>query len=124
MSNNNEYLNITTNSTSEVQVNGKSFFGRSVVINGSSVVIDGKAVSDLEPNIKVEVFGSCESVNTTSGYVHIKEAAQQVKTMSGDVVCGNIFGNVSTMSGDVKCNDISGSVSTMSGDILNKGSNR
>ncbi|BFM82806.1 hypothetical protein JUNP543_1124 [Acinetobacter baumannii] len=121
MTNQNEYLNITTNNVGEVKVNGKSFFGRSVVINGSSVIVDGKEVSGLEPTIKVEILGSCESVNTTSGDVHIKEAAQQVKTMSGDVTCGPVFGNVSTMSGDVRCGDISGSVSTMSGDILNKG---
>lgn len=121
MSNNNEFLNITTNNVGEVKINGKSYFGRSVVINGTSVTVDGNTVSGLEPNIKVEILGSCESVNTTSGDIHIKESAQQVKTMSGDVTCGPVFGNVSTMSGNVKCGDISGSVSTMSGDILNKG---
>lgn len=120
----NEFLNITTSNVGEVKINGKSYFGKNVVINGSAVTIDGNAVSEVEPNIKVEILGACEAVNTTSGDIHIKDAAQQVKTMSGDITCGNVYGNVSTMSGDVKCGDVSGSVSTMSGDILNKGSDK
>lgn len=101
----------------EMKINGKDYFGRSIVINGSSVVIDGNVVCDTAPDIKVEILGSCDFLETASGDVSVKEAAQTIKTMSGDVTCGAVYGPISTMSGDVNCGDVSGHVSTMSGDI-------
>lgn len=115
-----EFLNIKSKQVTEMKINGKSYFGSSVIINGNSVVIDGNAVIQTEPNIKVEIIGECESVETSSGDVTIHGAAQRVKTMSGDVSCSSVYGPVSTMSGDVTCGDISDSVSTMSGDISSK----
>lgn len=100
----------------EMKVNGKRYFGRNIVVNGS-VVIDGNVVCETTPQIKVEIMGACDSVQTASGDVTIQESVQTVRTMSGDVNCGAVYGPISTMSGDVKCGNVSGSVSTMSGDV-------
>lgn len=100
----------------EMKVSGNSYFGRNIVINGS-VVIDGNVVCKTTPQIKVEIMGACDFVETASGDVTVKEAVQTVKTMSGDVNCGPVYGPVNTMSGDVQCGPITGPVSTMSGDI-------
>lgn len=100
----------------EMKVNGNSYFGRNIVINGS-VVIDGNVVCKTTPQIKVEIMGACDYIETASGDVTVKGAAQTVKTMSGDVNCGPVYGPVNTMSGDVQCGPITGPVSTISGDI-------
>ena len=101
----------------EMKINGKSFFGRNIVIGKNSIVIDGNKTLDNTPVINVEILGSCDSISTMSGDVIVNEAAKSISTQSGDVECGAVYGNVTTMSGDVKCGDISRSVKTMSGDI-------
>lgn len=114
-------LNANAKEVVEMKINGKSFFGQNISITQNSITIDGVTSIEVTPNIKVEVLGSCDSIESASGDVVVHGAAQKIKTMSGDVTCENVFGPVSTMSGDVKCGDVSGSVSTMSGDIKNKG---
>lgn len=104
-----------------MKINGKSFFGRSISITRNNITIDGVTNIDVTPEIKVEVFGGCNSIDSASGDVVVHGSVQAIETMSGDVTCENVYGPVSTMSGDVRCGDISGSVSTMSGDIKNKG---
>lgn len=116
-----ELLNAKSKEVVEMKINGKSFFGRNITITQNSITTDGVTSIEVTPNIKVEILGSCDSIDSTSGDVVVHGAAQIIKTMSGDVTCESVFGPVSTMSGDVKCGDVSGSVSTMSGDIANKG---
>ena len=112
-------LNANAKEVVEMKINGKSFFGRNISITQNSITIDGVTNIEATPNIKVEILGSCDSIESASGDVVVHGAAQKIKTMSGDVTCESVFGPVSTMSGDVKCGDVSGSVSTMSGDIKN-----
>lgn len=114
-------LNANAKEVVEMKINGKSFFGRNISITHNNITIDGVTNIEATPNIKVEILGSCDSIESASGDVVVHGAAQKIKTMSGDVTCESVFGPVSTMSGDVKCGDVSGSVSTMSGDIKNKG---
>lgn len=104
---------------SSVTIDGRTFTGRSISINGDKVVIGGAEQSgSLVGPISVTVNGNDESVETGSGKVEITGAAGRVKTMSGDVRCGDVRGDVGTMSGDVTCGAITGSVKTMSGDII------
>jgi DUF4097 and DUF4098 domain-containing protein YvlB len=104
---------------SSVTIDGRTFTGRSISINGDKVVIDGvEQAGTLVGPISVTVNGNAESVETGSGKVEITGTAGRVKTMSGDVRCGDVHGDVGTMSGDVTCSTISGSVKTMSGDII------
>lgn len=108
-------------SNSSVTIDGKTFTGRSVTINGDKVIVDGvEQPGTLVGPINVTVNGSAESVETTSGTVTVTGSADRVKTMSGDVHCGDVSGDVGTMSGDVTCGPITGSVKTMSGDIIGK----
>lgn len=103
---------------SSVTIDGRTFTGRSISINGDKVVIDGvEQAGALVGPVSVTVNGNAESVEIESGKVEVAGTVGRVKTMSGDVCCGDVTGDVSTMSGDVTCGAIGGSAKTMSGDI-------
>jgi hypothetical protein len=106
---------------SSVTIDGRTFAGRSISINGDRVVIDGVEQSGtLVGPISVTVNGNAESVETGAGKVEVSGYAGRVKTMSGDVRCGDVQGDVGTMSGDVTCGTVAGNVKTMSGDIIGR----
>lgn len=117
---------------SSISINGTSYSGSSVVINGSHVVgnvvggdlvIDGVrqpgAINLSEP-ISVSITGDVAHLDVAVGKVEVTGSCGSVKTMSGDVTCGAVSGDVGTMSGAVKCGEVSGKVKTMSGDITMK----
>lgn len=107
----------TSNST--VTIDGRTFNGRNVTIQGDKVIVDGEEqTGSLIGPVTVVVNGNADSVETTSGTVRITGSAGRVKTMSGDVHCGDVQGDVGTMSGDVTCAAIAGNAKTMSGDIV------
>lgn len=111
-------INTVLKSSGRITIDGRDFVGRSVVINGDEVIIDGvKQDGSLIGPVSITVHGDVESIDGPSSDVTVSGSAGQVKTMSGDVRCGDVSGSVSTMSGDVTCGAIGGSVSTMSGDI-------
>jgi hypothetical protein len=105
-----------------ININGRIFSGKSVVVKNNKVFIDGKSVETDEKEINIEVTGNIE--NLTVDYcndVKVTGDVSKVKTMSGDVtIGGEVKGNVETMSGDVRCGNITGKVKTVSGDIKNK----
>lgn len=104
---------------SSVTIDGRTFTGRNISINGDKVVVDGVEQSgSLVGPVSVTVNGDADSIETGSGTVTITGSAGRVETMSGDVHCGAVSGDVETMSGDVTCGPITGSVKTMSGDII------
>ncbi len=104
-----------------ININGKSIVGRSVVVVNGRVIVDGndQNISDKVINISIEgdinnvTADVCEKVTITGG-------AGSVNTMSGDVVCGDVSSNVKTMSGDVKCGNVGGKIKTMSGDVKHR----
>lgn len=103
---------------SSVTINGKTYSGRSISINGDNVVVDGvRQTGNLTGPINVVVNGNAESVETASGKVQIMGSAGKIKTMSGDVRSSNVLGDVSTMSGDISCKGVAGNSHSMSGDI-------
>lgn len=113
-------MQIRTNGSGSVTIDGRSFSGRSISIVGNKVVIDGvEQDGELVGPVSVVVNGNVESIDNGSGRVEVTGSAGRIKTMSGDVHCGAVTGDVGTMSGDVTCGHISGSVKTMSGDIRN-----
>lgn len=105
-----------------ININGRIFSGKSVVVKNSKVFVDGKAVETEEKEIKIEVSGNIETLTVDyCDEVKVTGDVSKVKTMSGDVtIGGEVKGNVETMSGDVRCGNIAGKVKTMSGDIKNK----
>lgn len=100
-----------------VNIDGKSFSGRSIVIENGKVTVDGVTQDgSLTGDINVTVDGDVEKLELAYGKVECKNVGS-VATQSGDVECHDVSGSVSTMSGDVDCGRVGGSVSTMSGDI-------
>ena len=105
-----------------IRINGKTYIGenltvknRKVYINGTlvdregdsksiSIVVEGNLTGSLsvESCDKIEIKGSCGSVNTASGNVSCGTVNGSIQTMSGDVMADDVHGNISTMSGDVK----------------------
>lgn len=101
----------------DVVIDGRSFTGRNITINGDKVIVDGVTQEGtLVGNITVTVNGDVDQLSTTSGKVYATTVTS-VKTVSGDVRCQDVHGNVQTVSGDVDCTKILGSVKTTSGDI-------
>ncbi len=117
-----------------VNINGKSYSGRSVIIKNGKVIIDGVDVTpdakhidiivdgdidklDIDMCNKLMVKGNVNTLASTSADVECGDVTGSVKTVSGDIQCGNIGGDVTTTSGDVKAENITGSVKTLSGDI-------
>jgi len=117
-----------------ININGKSFVGRNIVMSGNKIIIDGVDVTPDSKNIEITVNGNLDSLkvdmcdkitvngnvnelSTTSGDVDCKDVTGDVKTLSGDIECGNVGGSVQTTSGDIKAENITGSAKTLSGDI-------
>ncbi len=114
-------MKLNFKSKGSVTIDGRNFVGRSVVINGNKVIVDGvEQGGELIGDISVTITGDVSSFELGAGTVEIHGAVGSVNTMSGDVTCGNVSGSVDTMSGDVMCGDIAGNASTMSGDIINR----
>lgn len=113
--------NFTMRGNGRISIDGRDFVGRSVVINGDTVVIDG-VVQDgkLVGPVNVTLHGDAESIETASGTVTVTGKAGSVNTSSGNVRCGDVAGGVQTMSGDVTCGAINGPVRTMSGDVSHR----
>lgn len=106
---------------SSVTIDGRTFTGSSISIQGDRVIVDGvEQEGSLTGPITVTVNGNADSVETASGKVFVSGSAGRVKTMSGDVECGAVTGDVGTMSGDVTCGPVAGGVKTMSGDIRHR----
>lgn len=103
---------------SRINIDGRDIVGRSVVINGDRVIVDGVEQSgSLVGPVSITITGGVERLETASGDVEVSGSCGSISTVSGDVICRDVSGSVSTMSGDIECGAIGGSVSTMSGDI-------
>ena len=119
---------------SSIIINGKSYIGSQVNVNGNKITINGTDVTPdtkivnitIEGDVdeihadyceKIIVNGNVKNVSTTSGDIECKDVTGDIKGTSGDIQCGNIGGSVQTISGDVKAENISGNVKTLSGDI-------
>lgn len=104
-----------------ININNNSYVGRSIVITGNKVIIDGKDVTPDSKSIEIKVEGNinelkvdaCEKVSVTGN-------VEKLSTQSGDVDVSGDVGSINTMSGDVDCGNVNGSISTMSGDIKHR----
>lgn len=108
-------------SCGRIVIDGREFRGKNISITGKKVIVDGvEQDGELIGDVKIDIHGDVEKIDSGSGSVTVSGSCGTVQTMSGDVECGNVSGNVKTMSGDVTCGSIGGSVSTMSGDIRHR----
>lgn len=106
-----------------ISVNGKTYTGKNIQINGDQVIIDGvvqEGVALVGP-INVVVNGNVESLRTVSGDITVNGSTGSIQSTSGDVeVKGAVVGNVQTVSGNVICKKVEGDARTVSGDIKNR----
>lgn len=113
--------NIVFSKSSRLQINGREFSGHNIRLDGNKVVVDGVIQDgELVGDIKIDIHGDVERLDSGSGDVTISGSCGVVQTMSGDVECGDVSGNIKTMSGDVTCGAVGGRINTMSGDITHK----
>jgi hypothetical protein len=120
-----------------VNINGKSFSGRSIVVTNNKVIIDGVDVTPDSKHIDIVVDGNIDKLDidmcdnlmvkgnvgtlaSTSADVECGDVTGSVNTVSGDIECGNVGGSITTTSGDVKCENVTGNVKTLSGDIKHR----
>ena len=104
---------------SNININGKSYIGNSLIISNGKVIVDGKDVSPESKTITIQVDGNIAQLNVdNANKVSVIGNVEKLSTMSADVeVSGMVKGNISTMSGDVECGDVHGGISTMSGNV-------
>lgn len=107
-----------------ININGKSFQGDNISVNGSRILIDGKSVYDGESEsklgpISINVEGDINSLDipVVEG-LNVYRNVNDLETMNGNVfVDGDIFGDVETFNGNVKARTIKGDVETFNGDV-------
>lgn len=106
-----------------ININGRSYSGRSVnIINGKVFVNGVEADTADAKEVKIAINGPVESLQCdAANQIAVIGNVGTIKTQSGDVeVRGNVTGGIQTMSGDVEAKTIHGPVSTMSGDITGR----
>lgn len=104
---------------SNVVINGKTYFGDTVVITKDDIIIDGNSISNSDRIINIQISGDVEKIDFVNVNSFVMNGnAGLANTTNGDInVDGNILGSVNTINGNVNANDIGGSVGTISGDI-------
>ncbi len=106
-----------------IKINGKTYEGDAVSIKNGQVTIDNKVVQEHETKITIEVLGNIKTLAADHcSKIDIYGSCGSVNTVSGDIKCKNIEGNVNTVSGDIDAIKISGSINTVSGDVNEQGS--
>ena len=95
--------------SSTVTINGQTYVGRNVVVNGNTVLVDGKD-GTICLYRKLPYRDSARlKIIPTKGEAHVElvkigqRVDGSVKSGSGDVdIGGGVLGNVSTLSGDIR----------------------
>lgn len=101
-----------------VTIDGKTFSGSSISINGNKVIVDGVAQDgELVGEIHVTVNGDCEVVENSNGPIEVKGSAGSVRTSNGRITCGNVGGDVTSSNGGITCGAVTGNVRTSNGSI-------
>ena len=106
-----------------ISINGlKITGGRSVVISGGRVIVDGKDVTGEDAKtINIEIHGDVRELSAdVCDTISVTGSVGKIKTQSGSIQCNDVTGLVQTMSGSVSCGKIGGDASTMSGDIISR----
>lgn len=92
-----------------IKVNGNIYKGRSIIVSGSQVIIDGVIKEDslgTDKEIKVDAKGFA-GVLTIEGNATINGHIDGQVHVKGSLNCRSIFGDVSA-GGSINCDDIEG----------------
>jgi len=110
-------LTVKPKSGTVININGKTYRGERIEINGDSIIVNGKVIDSCEQKeISVKIDGDVKELTTSTGDV-VAKGVGRLTTTSGDIKCGTVSGDVQTTSGDIECTSIDGSVQTVSGDV-------
>lgn len=91
-----------------VNINGQTFSGNNIRIEGNKVLIDGVEVirsPDIARAIEIRIVGSAMNVFTDKA-VNCEDVQGDIQ--AGVVNCGDVGGNV--QAGVINCGDVAGSV--------------
>lgn len=92
-----------------IKINGKEIFtrksGSNIMVIGNKIKIDGKEITDFSEiqskEIKIEIIGNIESLNTTNGDVVVTGDVENIETTNGNVIVeGNVY-KIKTLNGDI-----------------------
>jgi hypothetical protein len=89
-----------------VVIDGKRFQGQNVSITASGkVIIDGvEQEGSLINDIKIDVIGDVDLIETTNGDITVQGSVDIVETVNGDVQASSITGKIRTVNGDIISN--------------------
>lgn len=94
-------------SNSQVIINGKTYSGNSITINGDSVIIDGQVQDKInECKIEIKVLCNVDKIISEES-INIKGSVTGNVEAKTNVNCDDIFGNVSA-GVNINCDDIKG----------------
>lgn len=115
-------MNLSFHGNGDIVINGQSYSGNNVTIQGGVVTVDGvrQGESLKEKILNITINGRVDNLTTTSGNVTVNGSCDEIETVSGSISCGEVNGSVETVSGSVKAEVIHGNVRTVSGSIKNK----
>ena len=122
INNNNNNNNINNIMNSKITINGTTYYGDNVVVNGNNqIIIDGKSITCDDKEISIHVEGDVNSVQSTNAPISINgNVKQDVKTTNGGATCIDIFGNVTTINGDLTCHTLKGNFISRNGDLKDR----
>lgn len=102
---------------SSVTINGKTYVGRNISIDGQRVIVDGKQVTEAAV-VDIVINGNVEKIDSACD-VKVTGDVGEIETSAGDIsVTGNVKGDVRTNAGDIEIGgSVGGSVKTTAGDI-------
>lgn len=103
-----------------VTINGATFKGSNIVINGGDVIIDGVVQeSEFYGEVNITIQGDIDRIENIAGDIHAQNVGS-ISTQNGYITCNDVAGSVSTMNGSIEANEIRGNASTMNGSIRTK----
>ncbi len=113
-------MSVSTFSNSQVQIGNKTYTGKSVVVKGNTVYVDGKKVDDKdiesEKEINITINGDVNKIDGTCDSVTVNGNVKNIDVTGNINIDGNVDGDVDTtgnlkVSGDIKGDiDITGNI--------------
>lgn len=106
-----------------IVVNGKNVtVGRSVVISGGKVIVDGTDITPDTKEISITVEGDVESLDVEAcGTVQVNGNTGPVRSQAGNIrIGGDVHGDVKSQAGSIVCGNVSGNVKTLAGSITHR----
>lgn len=94
----------------QVRINGKTYVGNNISINGSNIVIDGNIQEEIdEKKIEVSVLCNVDKIVSDKSIVIRGDVIGDIEAKM-NVICDKVTGNVN-VGMNVNCDDIGGNVS-------------